>query len=291
MDEKTSEISPLADEPIFSEEELAYMGAAAIEAPSSPEADIEEQLPYIHIINGERLSTPFSTIAYTYLDKVVVRAAEAPGLAAEAPTFQGLNLTPEERLHVRDLVAKVSSRSEVERTVMPLVKVGDWETILHEIRVAGLVVAGAKRLGDLSPNDEEELIEAALAHDAGKADEEVRAVTNQKGSLSPDMRKVMEKHVAKSVEILEQADIMSPRVKTEVASHHEEAADPARRFGVPHPHAYIRRGLLPYADELDAICTPRIYRPTGRPAAEGMPIVNQQLIVSDDIRKVYAAMV
>ena len=78
--------------------------------------------------------------------------------------------------------------------------------VRHMIRVAELIrTAADMNIIELSAEDRRDLLVAALCHDEGKADESVRKVLkeNRGKNLSPEDRKIMQKHVVAGAYFLE----------------------------------------------------------------------------------------
>jgi len=134
----------------------------------------------------------------------------------------------------------------------------DPYTFQHSLRVAVYAHAIARKLG-LSPSEIELVEVAAKVHDIGK----IRipdSVLLKPGKLTPEERRVMEKHPRLGYDILRPFSEYE-KVLDLVLSHHE------RYDGLGYPNATVGRRLLliaqviPVADSLDAMTSARAYRP------------------------------
>jgi len=134
----------------------------------------------------------------------------------------------------------------------------DPYTFQHSQRVAVYAHAIARKLG-LSASEIELVEVAAKVHDIGK----IRipdSVLLKPGKLTPEERRVMEKHPRLGYDILRPFSEYE-KVLDLVLSHHE------RYDGLGYPNATVGRRLLliaqviPVADSLDAMTSARAYRP------------------------------
>ena len=128
----------------------------------------------------------------------------------------------------------------------------------HSENVTHYVVAIAETLG-LEPEDTAVLRRAAMVHDIGKIGVP-DSILRKRGALADHERRVMQRHVLTSVEILGEMRFLEREVS--VVRHHHERWDgkgyPDRIAGNTIPRG---ARVLAVADAFDAITSDRVYRP------------------------------
>ncbi|MBI4349529.1 MAG: HD domain-containing protein [Elusimicrobia bacterium] len=142
----------------------------------------------------------------------------------------------------------------------------DASVYAHLMRVGLMAGLIAWRMG-FSMDYAQRVAWGARAHDIGKRDDEILAVVNKPGRLTPEERKIMERHTLEGDRILREEadpelDSLSRRVGRRAAVAHHETLD-----GRGYPHG-LKEGEIPMearitavVDFFDALMENRPYRP------------------------------
>ena len=129
----------------------------------------------------------------------------------------------------------------------------------HSVRVADLSRRIAGEMG-LSRTRLDNVETAALLHDVGKIDPVYVTILKKPGSLSAHEREVIESHVLKGVELLEQLSSVSAEIIADVRHHHERVDGkgyPDRLSGKSIP---LGARIIKVCDAVDAMLSDRPYR-------------------------------
>lgn len=139
----------------------------------------------------------------------------------------------------------------------------DYSTYQHCLRVAQLSMFIGECIG-LNSVDKYNLRHAALLHDIGKIMVPI-FVLNKGGPLSCSKWELIHTHPENGRRILKRDLVPAREVVAGIISHNEHfdgAGYPAGSKGEDIP---IFRRIIPVADTLDAMITPRCYRPVPVP--------------------------
>ena len=167
-----------------------------------------------------------------------------------------------ERLHV-------SQRSVVDVLVRALEARGGEPGSLRRLAEAALTLAEPLRL---PPAQREALELGALLHDIG----EIRtpeAVLQKAGPLDPDERRVIERHPAAGIEILETVPLLAPALDI-VGGHHERWDGGGYPQGLRDEAVPLTARIFAVADALDAMTHDRPYR-KARTVDEALTVVRE----------------
>jgi len=143
----------------------------------------------------------------------------------------------------------------------------------HSLRVASLAVRIADGMG-FSLKKQKEIERAAMLHDIGKIESTYTEILSKPASLTSEEREVIQSHVLKGVEVLEQLSSFSPEVIASVRGHHERVDGkgyPDRLKGDEIP---IGARIIKVCDAIDAMLSDRSYR-----KALSMEQVREQLVI------------
>jgi hypothetical protein len=129
----------------------------------------------------------------------------------------------------------------------------------HSRRVCGLSRAIATDLG-LSPEQVEEIENAALLHDVGKIHAEFAPLLQKEGKLTEDEWEVMKTHSAKSAELVGLFSRFRGYVVSCVRHHHERWDGRGYPDGIAGEAIPLGARIITIADTVDAMTTNRPYR-------------------------------
>lgn len=129
----------------------------------------------------------------------------------------------------------------------------------HSRRVAEYAGAIARDLG-LSASDVDAVKRAALLHDVGKIYEEFAPLLRKEDKLSAEERMVMQTHVTRSAELVENVSKLKGAVLEFIKHHHENYDGTGYPDGLAGESIPIGARIIMIADTLDAMTTDRPYR-------------------------------
>ncbi len=129
----------------------------------------------------------------------------------------------------------------------------------HSRRVCGLSRAIAVDLG-LSPEEIEDIENAALLHDVGKIHEEFAPLLQKEGKLNEDEWAIMKTHSAKSAELVSLFSRFQGYVVSCVRHHHERWDGRGYPDGISGDAIPLGARIIAIADTVDAMTTNRPYR-------------------------------
>lgn len=144
-------------------------------------------------------------------------------------------------------------------SISMMAEMGDSCTVGHQARVADLAAALARQLG-LSEQSVAALRMAALIHDLGKVWIPAEILGKPGKLISPQLE-LVQLHPQMGCEILQAAEFPSPFGEI-ILQHHE------RLDGSGYPHGLTGENILPeakilaVADVMEAMTSPRPYRPS-----------------------------
>jgi len=168
---------------------------------------------------------------------------------------------------LKDLFAELDSAYEqlelnVREQLAMMVKAieaRDPYTSGHSRRVCGLSRAIATDLG-LTPEQVEEIENAALLHDVGKIHAEFAPLLQKEGKLTEDEWEVMKTHSAKSAELVSLFSRFRGYVVSCVRHHHERWDGRGYPDGIAGEAIPLGARIITIADTVDAMTTNRPYR-------------------------------
>ncbi|HEY4319632.1 MAG TPA: HD-GYP domain-containing protein [Gemmatimonadales bacterium] len=129
----------------------------------------------------------------------------------------------------------------------------------HSRRVCGLSRAIATDLG-LSPEQVEEIENAALLHDVGKIHAEFAPLLQKEGKLTEEEWAIMKTHSAKSAELVSLFSRFQGYVVSCVRHHHERWDGRGYPDGIAAEAIPLGSRIITIADTIDAMTTNRPYR-------------------------------
>jgi putative nucleotidyltransferase with HDIG domain len=148
----------------------------------------------------------------------------------------------------------------------------------HSIRVASLSVRIAEGMG-LSGAKVRDVEMAALLHDIGKIEAVYTEILGKEGDLTPDEREVIESHVTKGVELLEELSSFSKGVIAGVRSHHERVDGKGYPLGLKGNRIPLAARVIKVCDAIDAMLSDRPYR-----KALSLAQVKEQLVMYSGVQ-------
>jgi hypothetical protein len=168
---------------------------------------------------------------------------------------------------LKDLFAELDSAYEqlelnVREQLAMMVKAieaRDPYTSGHSRRVCGLSRAIATDLG-LTPEQVEEIENAALLHDVGKIHAEFAPLLSKEGKLTEEEWAIMKTHSAKSAELVSLFSRFQGYVVSCVRHHHERWDGRGYPDGISGEAIPLGARIITIADTVDAMTTNRPYR-------------------------------
>ncbi len=147
--------------------------------------------------------------------------------------------------------------------LLDTIRAKDGAVYAHLMRVGLMSGLIAWRMG-FSMDYAQRVAWGARAHDIGKREDEILAVVNKPGKLTPEERKTMERHTVAGAEIItaEAAlDPLSRRVARRAAlSHHETLDGKGYPYGLKEGEIPMEARITAVADFFDALIENRPYR-------------------------------
>jgi putative nucleotidyltransferase with HDIG domain len=141
----------------------------------------------------------------------------------------------------------------------------------HSLRVASLAVRIADGMG-FPPAKQKDVETAALLHDIGKIEAIYTEILGKPSGLTDQERVIIESHVTKGVELLEQLSSFSKDVIAAVKCHHERVDGKGYPDGLKGTEIPKPAGIIKVCDAIDAMLSDRPYR-----KALSLPEVREQL--------------
>jgi|GEM_PF-3214444 len=261
--------SPFESAVMLSREQEQFMGSAVL-ASLAPEVVAEGSFAETTLPSSERLGVPLHEYAGAYLERILVDPGRQ-GIPDEAASFRHIQATDEQRRIAREIVVAACVKSQIEQMSLPLVRLGDLETLRHEIRVGALLA-----LADMGQT----AVDAGLIHDDGKVF--VLDVINKRGKLTDTEKEKVKLHVKGTLVLAGLAGITDRQVLVNVNMHHGGSTDPATNYVgseelLPDSEeSRMEAMLVKIVDEFDALSGERGYKPA-LPLNEALPIMERQI--------------
>jgi putative nucleotidyltransferase with HDIG domain len=143
----------------------------------------------------------------------------------------------------------------------------------HSLRVASLAVRIAESMG-FAPAKQKDVETAALLHDIGKIEAVYTEILGKPSSLTEQERVIIESHVTKGVELLEQLSSFSRDVIAAVKGHHERVDGKGYPEGLKGREIPPAASIIKVCDAIDAMLSDRPYR-----KALSLAQVREQLVM------------
>jgi len=157
------------------------------------------------------------------------------------------------------------------KALVKAIETRDPYTSGHSLRVASLAVRIADAIG-LSPKRLGDVETAALLHDIGKIEAVYTEILGKPDHLTEEEREIIESHVTKGVELLEQLSSFPKEVVAGVRGHHERVDGKGYPDGLMESQIPIGARIIKVCDAVDAMLSDRPYR-----KALDLPAVREQL--------------
>lgn len=151
------------------------------------------------------------------------------------------------------------ANSDLLKALVKAIETRDPYTSGHSVRVARLSRSIGERMG-LSRRTIEGIENAALLHDVGKIDPVYINILKKPSGLSREERAVIESHVIKGVELLEQLSSLSVDVIADVRHHHERVDGKGYPDGLSGDQIPLGARIIKICDAIDAMLSDRPYR-------------------------------
>jgi putative nucleotidyltransferase with HDIG domain len=171
-----------------------------------------------------------------------------------------------------------SANRDLLTALVKAIETRDPYTSGHSLRVASLAVRIADAMG-FSLKKQKEIERAALLHDIGKIESTYTEILSKPTGLTPEEREVIQSHVLKGVEVLEQLSSFSEDVIAAVRGHHERVDGKGYPDGLKGDQIPIGARIIKVCDAIDAMLSDRSYR-----RALTLEQVREQLIIYSGIQ-------
>ncbi|MFC1574798.1 HD-GYP domain-containing protein [Gemmatimonadota bacterium] len=148
----------------------------------------------------------------------------------------------------------------------------------HSLRVSSLALRIAEAIG-LSPKRQKDVETAALLHDIGKIEAVYSEILRKPSDLTEEEREIIESHVAKGVELLEQLSSFPREVVAGVKGHHERVDGKGYPEGLAGDQIPMAARIIKVCDAIDAMLSDRPYR-----KALQLEQVREQLVIYSGIQ-------
>lgn len=171
------------------------------------------------------------------------------------------------------IVQLQQANRDILTALVKAIETRDPYTSGHSLRVASLAVRIAEVMG-LSARKQHDVEIAALLHDIGKIEAAYSEILGKPSGLTPEEREIIESHVTKGVELLEQLSSFSKNIIAGVRGHHERVDGKGYPLGLKGNQIPIEAKTIKVCDAIDAMLSDRPYR-----KALLLPQVREQLII------------
>jgi putative nucleotidyltransferase with HDIG domain len=212
-----------------------------------------------------------------FYDILVSPIAIAVALLYQELQFVGLFLIVLPLLFIRYAYSAIVELQQANRDLLTAlvkaIETRDPYTSGHSLRVASLAVRIADAMG-LSLKKQRDIEIAAKLHDIGKIESTYTDILSKKSGLTAEEREIIESHVLKGVEVLEQLSSFSEEVIASVRGHHERVDGRGYPDGLEGDEIPLPARIIKVCDAIDAMLSDRPYR-----KALSLEQVREQLIV------------
>jgi putative nucleotidyltransferase with HDIG domain len=145
------------------------------------------------------------------------------------------------------------------KALVKAIETRDPYTSGHSLRVASLAVRIADGMG-LSPKRLNDIETAAMLHDIGKIEAIYTEILGKPENLTAKEREIIESHVTKGVELLEQLSSFPKEVVDAVRGHHERVDGKGYPVGLRNHEIPLAARIIKVCDAIDAMLSDRPYR-------------------------------
>lgn len=163
----------------------------------------------------------------------------------------------------RNIVDEVIKNGAIRLDMLDLRTYDDY-TYAHSVNVAVLCCLVGLCI-ELSLEDLESLVIAALIHDLGKREIDASILYKQE-RLTPEEYQVMKSHVIRSYELIADRMDISTQVKSTVLGHHENVDGSGYPHGLTSNEQTLLMKIIHVVDVYDALTTRRPYKKPYSPA-------------------------
>jgi len=171
-----------------------------------------------------------------------------------------------------------SANRDLLTALVKAIETRDPYTSGHSLRVASLAVRIADAMG-FSLRKQKEIERAALLHDIGKIESAYTEILSKPSGLTAEEREVIQSHVLKGVEVLEQLSSFSEEVIAAVRGHHERVDGKGYPDGLKGDQIPIGARIIKVCDAIDAMLSDRSYR-----RALSLEQVREQLVIYSGVQ-------
>jgi len=176
------------------------------------------------------------------------------------------------------IVQLQQSNRDILSALVKAIETRDPYTSGHSLRVASLAVRIAEGMG-ISGAKVRDVEMSALLHDIGKIEAVYTEILGKPSDLTPEERKVIESHVAKGAELLEQLSSFSKEVIVGVKGHHERVDGKGYPLGLRGDQIPLAARIIKVCDAIDAMLSDRPYR-----KALSLAQVKEQLVIYSGVQ-------
>jgi putative nucleotidyltransferase with HDIG domain len=183
---------------------------------------------------------------------------------------------------IRPIYRNIVHRDYIRDYMQKLHNFDDY-TYMHSINVAFYAMLIGKWL-NMSDHKILDLVQAGLLHDIGKTGIEKR-ILNKKGELTDSEFSEIKQHCAIGYEMLNNMDIINPKIKKAVLFHHERLDGSGYPTAITSEYISYYAKIIAIADVYDAMTTDRIYKKKVTPfevfhmfAVEGAAIYEASIV-------------
>lgn len=145
------------------------------------------------------------------------------------------------------------------KALVKAIETRDPYTSGHSLRVASLALRIADAMG-LSPKKLNDIETAAMLHDIGKIEAVYTEILGKPDHLTREERLIIESHVTKGVELLEQLSSFPKDVVDGVRGHHERVDGKGYPEGLKNEEIPLAAKIIQVCDAIDAMLSDRPYR-------------------------------
>jgi putative nucleotidyltransferase with HDIG domain len=185
-------------------------------------------------------------------------------------------------LFIRQAYATIIQLTQANRDLLTAlvkaIETRDPYTSGHSLRVASLAVRIADGMG-LSLKKQKEVEIAAKLHDIGKIEPTYTEILSKEAGLTSEEREVIESHVIKGVELLQELSSFSREVIESVRGHHERVDGKGYPDGLKGDEIPVAARIIKVCDAIDAMLSDRPYR-----RALTLEQVREQLVIYSGIQ-------
>jgi len=217
-----------------------------------------------------------------FYDILVSPIAIAVALLYQELQFIGLFLIVLPLLFIRYAYSAIVELQQANRDLLSAlvkaIETRDPYTSGHSLRVASLAVRIADAMG-VSLKKQKEVEIAAKLHDIGKIESAYTEILSKKSGLTEEEREIIESHVLKGVEVLEQLSSFSKEVIDAVRGHHERVDGKGYPDGLRGDQIPLAARIIKVCDAIDAMLSDRPYR-----KALSLDQVREQLVIYSGIQ-------